>query len=117
MKPPGAGFFAPNIFLSNGALGHCDKQSGIIPNETPDLSGWAFNCASPLPHECSVPLPPVSMCPPSWLLAPFASIPMVFWLSASHIGGFEPSVIPINSVPAHSGMYRFPTHIVPFGDK
>jgi hypothetical protein len=38
-----------------GALGHCDKQSGIVSKGTPDLSGRAFNHADLLPHKCGVP--------------------------------------------------------------
>jgi hypothetical protein len=46
------------------APGHCDKQSCIVSEGTPDLSGRAFNHAGPLPHECGVP----SQCPGAlWL--------------------------------------------------
>jgi len=37
-----------------GAPGRCENQRGIVPGETPDLSGRAFNPAVPLPHECGV---------------------------------------------------------------
>jgi hypothetical protein len=39
-----------------GVPGHCNKQSCIVSEGTPDLSGRAFNHAGPLPHECGVPL-------------------------------------------------------------
>jgi hypothetical protein len=39
-----------------GAPGHCDKQSCIVSEGTPDLSGRAFHHADPLPHECGVPV-------------------------------------------------------------
>jgi hypothetical protein len=39
-----------------GALGRCDKQSCVVSEGTPDLSGRAFNHAGLLPHECGVPI-------------------------------------------------------------
>jgi hypothetical protein len=35
--------------------GHCDNQSDIVPEGTPDLSGRALNYPNLLPHECGVP--------------------------------------------------------------
>jgi hypothetical protein len=38
-----------------GTPEHCNKQSCIVLEGTPDLSGSALNDAIPLPHECGVP--------------------------------------------------------------
>jgi hypothetical protein len=72
----GLGKWNPSGGNATGAPGHCNKQSCIVSEGTPDLFGRAFNHAGPLPHECGVP----SQCPGTLRRNPLAaaSQPCIF---------------------------------------